>query len=210
MDPRHVLSQNFAPVDELPPTECEIIEGSLPPCLDGAYIRNGPNPQFFPKGPYHLFDGDGMLHSIRISQGRATLCSRYVRTYRYNIENKAGYPLLPSFFAGFGGFVGFVAFAARSSLLAASVLTGQYNIVEGIGLANTSLALFGKRLFALGESDLPYIVKLTSNGDIQTLGRHDFDGKLTMSMTAHPKIDPETAEAFAFRYSFVPLDLFSL
>uniref|UniRef100_M0ZPA2 Carotenoid cleavage dioxygenase 4 n=1 Tax=Solanum tuberosum TaxID=4113 RepID=M0ZPA2_SOLTU len=69
VDPKYVLSNNFAPVDELPPTECKVVEGSLPSCLDGAYIRNGPNPQNLPRGPYHLFDGDGMLHSIKISQG---------------------------------------------------------------------------------------------------------------------------------------------
>ncbi|MQL41459.1 hypothetical protein EI012_26485, partial [Escherichia coli] len=136
----HVLSQNFAPVDELPPTECEIIQGTIPPSLDGAYIRNGPNPQFLPKGPYHLFDGDGMLHCLRISQGKATLCSRYVKTYKYNIENEAGYPLIPNVFSGFNSLV---ASAARGSLTAARVLTGQYNPVNGIGLANTSLALFG-------------------------------------------------------------------
>ncbi|KAJ7944000.1 putative 9-cis-epoxycarotenoid dioxygenase [Quillaja saponaria] len=201
VDPRHVLSQNFAPVDELPPTECEIIQGSLPPCLDGAYIRNGPNPQFLPRGPYHLFDGDGMLHSIRISQGKATFCSRYVKTYKYNIEHDAGYPLLPNVFSGFNGLV---PSAARGALSAARVFTGQYNPANGIGLANTSLALIGNRLYALGESDLPYTIKLTSNGDIETLGRDDFDGKLFMSMTAHPKIDPDTGETFAFRYGPMP------
>ncbi|KAI9083937.1 hypothetical protein K1719_034195 [Acacia pycnantha] len=201
VDPKHVLSNNFAPVDELPPTECDVIEGSLPPSLNGAYIRNGPNPQFLPRGPYHLFDGDGMLHSILISQGKATLCSRYVKTYKYNVENQAGYPLLPNVFSGFNGLI---ASAARGSLSAARVLTGQYNPVNGIGLANTSLALFGNRLFALGESDLPYEIRVTPNGDIETRGRYDFDGKLFMSMTAHPKIDPDSGEAFAFRYGPVP------
>nr|CAB07784.1 hypothetical protein [Malus domestica] len=89
------------------------------------------------------------------------------------------------------------------ALSAARVLTGQYNPANGIGLANTSLAFFGDRLYALGESDLPYSLRLTSNGDIETLGRHDFDGKLSMNMTAHPKIDPDTGEAFAFRYGFI-------
>ncbi|KAK7307406.1 hypothetical protein VNO77_40442 [Canavalia gladiata] len=201
VDPRHVLSQNFAPVDELPPTECLLIQGSLPSCLDGAYIRNGPNPQFLPRGPYHLFDGDGMLHCLRISQGKATLCSRYVKTYKYSIENEAGYSLIPNVFSGFNTLV---ASAARGSLTAARVLTGQFNPVNGIGLANTSLALFGNRLFALGESDLPYAINLTPNGDVRTLGRHDFDGKLVISMTAHPKIDPDTGECFAFRYGPVP------
>jgi 9-cis-epoxycarotenoid dioxygenase len=202
VDPRSVLSNNFAPVlEELPPTECEVIQGSLPPCLDGAYIRNGPNPQFLPRGPYHLFDGDGMLHSIRISQGKATLCSRYVKTYKYTIESEAGCSLLPNVFSGFNGLT---ASAARGALSAARVFAGQFNPANGIGLANTSLAFFGNRLYALGESDLPYSVRLTSNGDIETLGRHDFDGQLFMSMTAHPKVDPETGEAFAFRYGPIP------
>ncbi|XP_057965157.1 probable carotenoid cleavage dioxygenase 4, chloroplastic [Malania oleifera] len=201
VDPRSSLSDNFAPVDELPPTECEVVEGALPPCLDGAYIRNGPNPQFLPKGPYHLFDGDGMLHSIRISQGRATLCSRYIKTYKYTVERNTGSPILPNVF---GGFQGLTASTARGALSTVRILTGQFNPVNGIGLANTSLVFFGNALYALGESDLPYAMRLTPDGDIETLGRHDFAGKLFMSMTAHPKIDPDTGETFAFRYSPIP------
>ncbi|CAN6825710.1 unnamed protein product [Brassica oleracea] len=181
VDPKDVLSGNFAPVlDELPPTECEIIHGSLPPSLDGAYIRNGPSPQFLPRGPYHLFDGDGMLHAIRISNAQ----------------------VIPNVFSGFNGVTASV---ARGALTAFRVLAGQYNPVNGIGLANTSLAFFCNRLFALGESDLPYAVRLTNTGDIETIGRFDFDGKfLEMSMTAHPKTDPQTGDTFAFRYSPVP------
>lgn len=203
VDPKLVLSDNFAPVtDELPPTECTITHGSLPPCLDGAYIRNGPNPQFLPRGPYHLFDGDGMIHSLRIRQKNPPiLCSRYVKTYKFSVEKEAGHPVLPSVFSGFNSVV---ASAARGALSAARIFIGQYNPANGIGLANTSLAFFADRLFALGESDLPYEVRVTPKGDIQTIGRHDFDGKLFMSMTAHPKIDPDTGEAFAFRYGPIP------
>lgn len=201
VNPKYVLSDNFAPVDELPPTECEVVEGSLPSCLDGAYIRNGPNPQFLPRGPYHLFDGDGMLHSIRISKGRATLCSRYIKTNKYIVERDAGSSVLPNVFSGFHGIT---ATAARGALSAARVLAGQFNPANGIGLANTSLAFFGNRLYALGESDLPYAVRLASDGDIETIDRHDFNGELFMSMTAHPKIDSDTGEAFAFRYGPMP------
>ncbi|WRX18193.1 Carotenoid oxygenase - like 3 [Theobroma cacao] len=197
LDPRLVLAGNFSPVDELPPTECEVIQGTLPPCLDGAYIRNGPNLRYLPRGPYHLFDGDGMVHCVRVSKGRATLCSRYVKTYKYNAEREAGFPIVPSFLSSFNGLT---SSATHFTLYAARILTGQYNPAKGIGLANTSLALFGNRLYALGESDLPYALRLTSNGDIETLGRHDFDGKLFRSMTAHPKLDPDTGETFAFRY----------
>ncbi|XP_042493200.1 probable carotenoid cleavage dioxygenase 4, chloroplastic [Macadamia integrifolia] len=201
VDPRHVLADNFSPVDELPPTDCPVIEGNLPSCLDGAYIRNGPNPQYLPRGPYHLFDGDGMLHSLRVSGGRATLCSRFVKTYKYNVERNAGSPIFPNVFSSFNGLTATV---ARGALSAVRVLSGQFNPANGIGLANTSLAFFGNRLFALGESDLPYTLRLTPDGDIKTIGRHSFDGELFMSMTAHPKTDPDTGETFAFRYGPVP------
>ncbi|TQD74816.1 hypothetical protein C1H46_039653 [Malus baccata] len=202
VDPRLVLSDNYAPVtEELPPTECELIQGPLPPCLDGVYIRNGPNPQYLPQGqPYHHFEGDGMLHSVKISQGRATLCSRYVKTYKYTTERKTGYPFFPSIFSSFNGLL---ASTMRAGLFASQIITGQLNPANGFGVANTSLALFGNRLYALCEVDLPYAVSLTSNGDIQTLGRCDFNEKLSVSMTAHPKIDPETGETFAFRFSAV-------
>ena len=142
-----------------------------------------------------------MLHCLRISQGKASLCSRYVKTNKYTLEREAGFPLFPNVFSGFNGLT---ASAARGALSAARILTGQVDLSNGFGLANTSLVLFANRLLALGESDLPYSVKLSSNGDIETLGRYDFDGKLFMSMTAHPKIDSDTGEAFAFRYGPVP------
>ncbi|KAL6001761.1 putative carotenoid cleavage dioxygenase 4, chloroplastic [Asimina triloba] len=201
VDPKYVLADNFAPVDELPPTDCPIIEGQLPSCLQGAYIRNGPNPQYIPRGPHHLFDGDGMLHSLRISNGRATFCSRYVKTYKFNVEQEAGAPILPNFFSGFYTLPGA---ATRGALAAARLLTGQFNLTAGFGLANTSLVYFGKRLYALGESDLPYAVRVTEEGDVQTMGRCDFQGKLSMGMTAHPKVDAQTGEVFAFRYGPLP------
>ncbi|KAK1305619.1 hypothetical protein QJS10_CPA10g01246 [Acorus calamus] len=200
MDPNHVLAGNFSPLDELPPTDCPDIDGEVPACLDGAYIRNGPNPQHYPRGPHHLFDGDGMLHCLRISRGRASLCSRYVRTYKYNLEHEAGSPLVPNFFSGIRGVAGI----ARAAVSITRALTGQVDPRNGFGLANTSLAFFGGRLFALGESDLPYAIHLSpDDGDITTIGRCDFDKTLSFGMTAHPKTDPDTGETFAFRYTFV-------
>ncbi|KAL0447655.1 UNVERIFIED_CONTAM: putative carotenoid cleavage dioxygenase 4, chloroplastic [Sesamum latifolium] len=201
IDPKHVLSDIFASVDELPPTRCELVEGCLPSCLDGAYIRNGPNPHFIPRGPYHLLDGDGMLHMIRISRGKATFCSRYVKTYKYMVEREVGYPIVPSVFSSFNGFGASV---ARSFLTLAKMLTGQFDpIRHGFGVANTSLALFAGHLFALCESDIPYAIKVTPDGDIVTIGRHDFQRSSSewfFRMTAHPKIDRRTGEAFAFRF----------
>ncbi|KAI4370812.1 hypothetical protein MLD38_019120 [Melastoma candidum] len=201
VDPKYVLSDNFHPVSELPPTECEVEFGKIPECLRGAYIRNGPNPQYLPRGPYHLFDGDGMLHAIRMSEDRVTLCSRYVESNKYVTERDLGAPVMPNVFSGFNGLV---PSAARGALAGLRMVAGQFNPANGIGQANTSLALIGGRLYALGESDLPYEVRVTKDGDIKTIGRHDFDGNLFMSMTAHPKIDHDTGEAFGFRYGPVP------
>ncbi|XP_076939228.1 putative carotenoid cleavage dioxygenase 4, chloroplastic [Bidens hawaiensis] len=197
VDPCYTLTDNFAPVDELSPTECEVIYGSLPRCLDGVYIHNGPNPQFIPNGPQHYLDGDGMAHCVRISRGRASFCSRYVKTNKYLFENQAGSFIVPNVI---GGMKGFGPFVARVALFYARVMLGQYDIGKGIGVANTNLAFFGGRLYALCESDLPYELRVKENGDIITVGQHDFKGKLSMNMTAHPKVDPDTKEAFAFRY----------
>ncbi|KAK6116910.1 hypothetical protein DH2020_049285 [Rehmannia glutinosa] len=198
IDPKIVLSGNFAPVDELPPTACEVEEGSLPQCLDGAYIRNGPNPQFTPRGPHHLFDGDGMLHSIKISNGKATFCSRFVKTYKYRVERDIGFPIVINYFSAY---TSLLATMARYTVAIGRVLSGQYDFRRGTGNANTSVAHFGGKLFALCESDLPYAFNQTPGGDIITLGRHEPYGAPLESMTAHPKVDYETGEAFAFRHN---------
>ena len=66
------LMGNFAPVVG----ECEIgdldVEGSIPESVRGVYLRNGPNPAREPllgAGRYHWFDGDGMLHWIKLGGG---------------------------------------------------------------------------------------------------------------------------------------------
>ncbi|XP_073010812.1 9-cis-epoxycarotenoid dioxygenase NCED1, chloroplastic-like [Typha latifolia] len=204
VDPRHVLFDNFSSVGELPPTPCPVVRGAIPRCLaGGAYIRNGPNPQHFPRGPYHLFEGDGMLHAILFDPTghEAILCSRYVHTYKYLLERDAGGPVVPNFISGFHGVAGL----ARTAVTALKVLTRQMSLAEGLGMANTSLAFFADRLYALCESDLPYAVRLDpTTGDIATAGRCDFNGQLSRCMTAHPKKDPSTGELFAFCYSLTP------
>jgi 9-cis-epoxycarotenoid dioxygenase len=182
-----------------------VVRGAIPLCLTGgAYIRNGPNPQNLPRGPHHLFDGDGMLHSLLLptsSSSDPVLCSWYVQTYKYLVERDAGATVMPNTFSGFHGVGGL----ARVAVVAARVLTGQMNPPQGVGLANTNLAFFGGRLYALGESDLPYVVRVdAATREVTTHGRCDFGGRLFMGMTAHPKKDPVTGELFAFRYGPVP------
>ena len=66
------LSGNLAPVTEEVTAFDLSVTGSLPAELDGVYLRNGPNP-VGPVDParYHWFTGSGMVHGIRIRDGRA-------------------------------------------------------------------------------------------------------------------------------------------
>jgi carotenoid cleavage dioxygenase-like enzyme len=69
---------NYAPVhDEL--TEFDLpVEGSIPAELNGWYLRNGPNPR---AGRGHWCVGDGMVHGVRLENGRAAWYrNRWVRT----------------------------------------------------------------------------------------------------------------------------------
>ena len=66
------LEDEFAPVDrEYTLTDLEVV-GTIPDYLDGRYLRNGPNPigEIDPE-LYHWFVGDGMVHGIRIRDGKA-------------------------------------------------------------------------------------------------------------------------------------------
>jgi 8'-apo-carotenoid 13,14-cleaving dioxygenase len=47
------------------------VTGTIPPALDGRYLRMGPNPRSPNPAKYHWFSGDGMIHGIRIEKGRA-------------------------------------------------------------------------------------------------------------------------------------------
>jgi carotenoid cleavage dioxygenase len=66
------LSGNFAPVDqERTETALEVV-GRLPPELNGRYLRNGPNPApDVDASTHHWFMGAGMVHGVRLEEGRA-------------------------------------------------------------------------------------------------------------------------------------------
>ncbi|MFJ9455946.1 carotenoid oxygenase family protein [Kitasatospora sp. NPDC101447] len=76
--PRH-LAGNYAPVTEELTAYDVDVTGSVPPELSGWYLRNGPNPADAASG--HWFFGDGMVHGVRLEDGRAvSYRNRWVRT----------------------------------------------------------------------------------------------------------------------------------
>lgn len=181
MTPSPFLTGNYAPVRREIEAASLPVLGQLPGDLDGLYLRNGPNPQFDPPGPYHWFDGDGMLHAVRIAQGEASYRNRYVRTRTWAYEATAGRALWP----GLGE-------------------APRFDLPEGIFIkhtANTALVHHAGRLLALMEATVPYEVHAPS---LETVGPYDFAGALHAPMTAHPKIDPVSGEMFFFGYQVMP------
>lgn len=171
------LDGNFAPVRQEITAENLKVIGELPPDISGMFVRNGPNPQFPPIGQYHWFDGDGMLHGVRIHNGKASYRNRYVRTLGYQIENEAGK-------------------AIWTGLLEPPQMDNPYGPYKNA--ANTALVWHGGQLLALWEGGEPYAIELP---ELDTMGSYNYNGKLTSAFTAHPKVDPVTGEMMFFGYS---------
>lgn len=172
------LQGNFAPW----PTEGDAadlrVTGEIPRELNGTFYRNGPNPAYEPIGRYHWFDGDGMIHAIRLENGRAAYRNRWVQSRGLLEERQAGRALYKGLLE-----------------MSASEAPAFKNT------ANTNIIAHAGKLLALMEAALPTQLHRES---LQTLGEHDFGGKLMGPMTAHPKLDPETGEMLFFGYSPFP------
>jgi carotenoid cleavage dioxygenase-like enzyme len=171
------LDGNFGPVREEITAENLKVIGELPPDLSGMFIRNGPNPQFPAIGQYHWFDGDGMLHGVRIQNGKASYRNRYVRTQGYQIEHEAGK-------------------AIWSGLLEPPQMDNPYGPSKNV--ANTALVWHSGQLLALWEGGEPHAIQLP---ELDTIGSYTYNGKLASAFTAHPKVDPVTGEMMFFGYA---------
>ena len=75
------LEGPFAPVkDEITASDLPVT-GQVPAELSGRYLRNGPNPLGLDDPNYHWFVGAGMVHGVRLRDGRAEWYrNRWVRS----------------------------------------------------------------------------------------------------------------------------------
>jgi carotenoid cleavage oxygenase len=75
------LDGNFAPVSEESTIASLSVTGEVPVELDGRYLRNGPNPITADPATYHWFLGSGMVHGVRLRDGKADWYrNRWVRS----------------------------------------------------------------------------------------------------------------------------------
>ncbi|XP_022869432.1 carotenoid 9,10(9',10')-cleavage dioxygenase-like [Olea europaea var. sylvestris] len=171
----------------------------LQECLNGEFVRVGPNHKFTPIAGCHWFDGDGMIHGMHIKDGKATYVSRYVKTSRFKQEEFFGRAM----FMKIGDLKGVFGLL----MVNMQMLREKLNVLDmsyGNGTANTALVYHHGKLLALSEADKPYAIKVLEDGDLQTIGLLDYDKRLAHSFTAHPKVDPFTGEMFTFGYSHTP------
>ena len=174
------LEGNFAPVHEEVTADDLRVIGKLPKELDGMFVRNGPNPMFPPRGNYHWFDGDGMLHGVRLRDGKASYRNRYVQTASWQAEKQAGKAI----------------YTGMMDPPAAPLVKNAPRHNK----ANTALVWHNRKLLALWEGGPPWEVKLPG---LETVAECRFGGKLRHSFTAHPKVDPATGEMLCFGYNLV-------
>ncbi|MGJ7529881.1 carotenoid oxygenase family protein [Variovorax sp. GB1P17] len=172
------LSGYYAPLHAESDAPNLPITGEMPPGLRGTLYRNGPNPQFAPRGRYHWFSGDGMLHAFHIDNGRVSYRNRWVRTPKWAMENEHGEGMTGS--------------------LGSRHLSDPRILELNSTVANTNVVWHGERLLALEEVHAPFEVDPVS---LEPRGYHDFAGKLSGPMTAHPKMDPVTGEMVFFGYA---------
>lgn len=161
-----------------------VVEGTIPDDLNGVYLRNTENPLVPAAQRYHPFDGDGMIHSMFFSNGKAEYRNRFIRTEGLLAELDAGGPLWSGLAEsplvaprqdGWG---------ARTRMKDAS----STDVVIHNGVALTSFYQCG---------DLYRLDPITLADD----GREVWNGKFPdAGVSAHTKVDQNTGELMFFNY----------
>lgn len=165
--------------------------GELPADLAGVYMRVGPNSQYWPpKKRMHAFDGDGMVHSVRITNGTATYHCSYLETPRYRFEREWG----EEWFTRIGEFNGKIGLAKAVALSGAKLrLAGLQDWEDS--LANTAISFTPDgKLWATHQSGPPFRFYLNESGTPKSIGFDTHADTHRKPISAHPKFDYRTGE----------------
>ena len=170
------LTGSFAPVFEEEVLTDLPVKGEIPKDLSGVYLRNGPNPRFEPKGIYHPFDGDGMIHAAQFRDGKVTYRNKWVRTEGWQKNDETGKE-------NYWGVM--------------SSLKGRDDMPMN-DTANTDvIGHGGKALATWYLAGQPYLLDPMT---LETVGVGDYTRGPGNGMSAHPKVDEATGELMFFDY----------
>ena len=177
----------YAPVvSEITAVDLPVTLGKIPDDLYGAYLRNGPNPVFKPRGAYHWFDGDGMVHGLYFRDGRASYIRKWVQTRDLHKEIERGNVEL----SGIMGPFELTKTQGRESI--------AINPDYCKDTSNTTLNIHnGKILSAWYNAGRVYRLDPLT---LETEGEETFGGGLHTTMNAHAKTDPRTGELISYDY----------
>ncbi|MFV0248794.1 MAG: carotenoid oxygenase family protein [Tenacibaculum sp.] len=177
------ISGPFAPVfKEIVANKLEVI-GEIPKDINGAYMRNGPNPKYTPMGHYHWFDGDGMVHALYLQDRKAIYKNKWVRTIDFNKDSKANKAL-------WEGAMGYMNKNKMNKRLPLK------------DTANTAVFFHNKYLYA-GWYMCGNVYKMDLH-NLNTVGKTSFGDTLKTGLMAHVKVDFDTDEVMFFDYGPTP------
>lgn len=172
-----MLTGPFAPVLEEEVLTNLPVEGQIPEDLNGVYLRNGPNPRFKPKGLYHPFDGDGMIHAAQFKNGKLTYRNKWVRTEAWRANDVKGEETHWGIHASLKG---------RGDMPMAD--SANTDIIGHAGKAVATWYLAGK-------------AHLIDPITLETIDAADYDAQGSgQGVSAHPKVDEVTGEMMFFDY----------
>lgn len=178
------LSGNFASIGpEIDAADLPVIAGRIPPDLNGAYMRNGPNPLYKPISYTYPMDGDGMIHAVYFANGRARYRNRFVNTHGLAAERRAGHAI-------YGSFTHPV--PVDPALVSSIGDPGPFKNGAFINVIR-----HGGHLLALDESTTSYEI----NMDIETIGEWKAGTDKPLRLGAHNRRHPNTGALFAIAYS---------
>jgi len=171
------LTGPYAPIDDELDATLEVVRGHVPRDLYGTFVRNGPNRRRAAEGRHHWFDGDGMLHAVRVEDGALRYRNRWVRTPAMAAEDEAGRALWRGLLEPFSP----------------NPKDAPYK-----DTGNTDVLFHAGELLALHYiGGAPHRVDVDT---LETLGTRPQPKRLS----AHAKVDPETGELLWFDYGPQP------
>lgn len=196
----------------------EILHGAIPSAICGSFLINSPNPYRFienenaeanvhaDRGPYHWFDGDGLVQVAKIKDGELQFIAKQTATKKIEFEQSNLDHNSDGLATGFGAALPGVDITKTNAYYMGG---GNFETVD---TANTTLTNHGGKLLAnwyfgagypyeISGADFEYSKVYTfpidEKADTETRRLASYT---STRMCAHSKVCPDSNELFYFSY----------